>query len=186
MVQLLIRQGPTGTTLVISKADERPDLHEVRGELALEVVGTIKDRRLKMPEALLAAGITPPNLTQIVLREAPLTTPVRDGFLQRWLCTVPAQTVGVVGLVQVIVQGPDQAALLVLKVATLGAALEPELLGIGHARPLGVAVDKDILRVGLVDEDAVVERQDHARQDELVAVDHVLVETAIALSALVT
>ena len=186
MVQLLIRQGPTSAALVIGETDERPDLHEVSGELALEVVGAVKDWRLEMPEAFLAAGITPPNLTHIVLCKAPLTAGIRDGFLQRRLRPIPAETISVVGLVQVIVQGPDEAALLVLKVATLGAALEPELLGIGYARPLGVAVDKDILRVGLVDEDTVVERQHHARQDELVAVDHVLIEAAIALSALVT
>ena len=186
MVQLLIRQGPTSAALVIGETDERPDLHEVSGELALKVVGAVKDRGLEMPEAFLAAGITPPNLTHIVLCKAPLTAGIRDGFLQRRLRPIPAKAVGIVGLVKVIVQGPDQAALLVLKVATLGTALEPELLGISHARSLGIAVDKDVLRIGLVNEDTVVERQDHARQDELIAVDHMLVEAAIALAALVT
>ena len=171
---------------MIGEADERPDFHEVSGELALDVVRAVKDRRLKMPEALLAAGITPPNLTHIVLGKAPLTAAIGDSLFQRRLRPIPAKAVGIVGLVEVIVQGPDQAALLVLKVATLRTALEPKLLGIGHARSLGIAVDKDVLRIGLINKDPVVERQDHTRQDELVAVDRVLVEAAVALGAFMT
>ena len=184
VIELLIRQGATSATLVVGEADERPDLHEVVRELALEVVSAVKDRGLEMPEAFLAARITPPDFTLVILRQAPLAATVRDGFLERGLRTIPAETISVVGLVQVIVQGPDQAALLVLKVATLGSARKPELLGIGHPRPLGVTVDEDVLGVGLIDENAVVEREHHARQDELVAVDQVLVEAAVTLSAL--
>ena len=185
VVEFLVGQGPRRAALVIGEADERPDLHEVLRELALEVERAVEDRGLEVPEALLAAGVAPPDLTQVVLREAPLAAAVRDGLLERRLRTVPAQTIGIIGLVEVIVQGPDQAALLVLEVAALGSALEPELLGVGDALPLGVAVDEDVLRIGLVDEDAIVEGEHHARQDELVAVDDVLVEATVALRAFV-
>ena len=185
VVQLLIRQGPTGTTLVIGETDERPDLHEVSGELALDVIRAVKDRGLEMPEALLAAGIGPPDLALIVLGEAPLATAAGDTFLQGFLGAVPAQTIGVIGLVHPVIHGPDQTALLVLEIAALRSADEPGLLGIGDAVAVGVTVDEDVEGVGLVDEHAVVERQDHARQDHLVAEEDVLVELAVALGAFV-
>ena len=186
MVQGLVETGTTGTALVIGEADLRPDLHEVFGELRLDIVGSVKNRGLEMPEAFLAASIGPPDFTLVVLSEAPLAAAAGDAFLERLLGTVPAQAVRVIRLVHPVIHRPDQAALLVLEVSILGSAHEPRLLGVGDTIAIGVAVDEDIEGVGLVDEHAVVERQDHARQDHLVAEEDVLVELAIALGALVT
>ena len=90
MVQRLIKTSTTSATLVVSESELRPDLHEVLGELRLDVVGSVKDRGLEMPQAFLAAGIGPPNLALVILGEAPLAAAVRDGFLEGFLRTVPA------------------------------------------------------------------------------------------------
>ena len=186
VIQGLVETRTTGAALVVGQTDLGPDLHEVLGELRLDVVGSVKNRGLEMPQAFFATGVRPPDLALVVLSEAPLAAAVRDGFLEGFLGAVPAQAVRVIRLVHPVIHRPDQAALLVLEVAVLGTAHEPRLLGVGDAVAIGVAVDEDIKGVGLVDEHAVVERQDHARQDHLVAEEDVLVELAIALGALVT
>ena len=170
---------------MVGDAELRPDLDEILRELILDIIGAIDDWGLEVPEAFLAAGVAPPNLALVILGEAPLAATVGDGFFGGVLGAVPAQAIGVIGLVDPVIHGPDQAALLVFEITALGAAEIPELLAVRHAVALGVAIDEDVHGVGLINEHAVVEGQDHARQEHLVAVDNVLVEITVTLGALV-
>jgi hypothetical protein len=174
-----------GAALEIREADERPDFIEVGRELAGEIVGAVKDRCLEMPEAFFAAGVAPPEFAVVVLREAPLAAAGGCIFLERRLGAIPAEAKGIGRLVDPVVEGPEEAALLMLEVSAACAAGEPELFFVGDAVAIRVLVGDDVVGVGFVDEHAFVEREDHAGELELVAEDGVFVEAAIALGGLV-
>ena len=83
----------------------------------------------------------------------------------------PAVAFACVGGVHPVVDIPVESRGLVLEVAAAVAAFVDEDFLIGDAIAVGVAVGVEVEGVGLADEDAVVERLDHPREDELVDED---------------
>lgn len=69
-----------------------------------------------------------------------------------------------------------------LHVSAARPAGKPQLHFVRHAVAIHVAVKVEIVAVGLADQDAIVERQDHARQHELFDEDAVPVENTVALA----
>jgi len=71
-----------------------------------------------------------------------------------------------------------------LQIAALPAAFHDEYLRVRHAVAVRVAVNVQILRVCFTDQQSVRQRQNHARQHELVDEHGVLVELAVALGGI--
>lgn len=72
-----------------------------------------------------------------------------------------------------------------LHVAAARAAFVERLLFIGHAVAIRVAMDGDVVGIGETHEHAVVERLNHAGEEEVVEEDGVAVERAVVLRGLV-
>ena len=71
-----------------------------------------------------------------------------------------------------------------LEVAASPAALVPELLLIRDPISVVIRIGPEIKRVGLANDDLLLERQDHSRQDELVDKDRMLIHPAIPIGVL--
>ncbi len=145
----------------------------------------VVDRKLEVHRPALAARVDEPRLPIVIRRQAPLSA-VRSGWLTekaRWRPTNPER---VVGRVDPVVHVPQKARLLVLdvRVAALPDAAEDDFPLVGDAIAVGVAPLDQIVGVGLArEDDAVLQRQDHARRHELVDEDGPLVVPSIALRA---
>ena len=150
------------------------------------VSAPVLNRNLEVHRSAFRAGVDEPHLPIVVLRQAPGSA-VGCGRLAKDPVRCPPEAERVVGAVDPVVEPPHEAALLVLDVSVTADA-DPrieDLLLVRHAVVVRVPVADDIVRVGLVDEDAVVvERDDHAREHDLVDEDGVLVVHAVASGAL--
>ncbi len=144
------------------------------------------NRNLEVHRPALATRVDEPHLSVVVLRESPLPA-VRAGRLAQNAAGRPAEAERVVGAVDPVVETPDEPALLVFEVAVTAEAdaRVEDLARVGDAVTVGVSPLDHVVGLRLVDEDAVlVERQDHARQDELVDEGRVRVVVAVAGGAL--
>ncbi|NDD39743.1 MAG: hypothetical protein EB082_15280, partial [Verrucomicrobia bacterium] len=182
--RLIFRAEACVTALHIRETHEWPHAGEVANELVFRVQRTVVDVRLEVQRAAFAASVHIPRLAPVVLRESPLAAVAGRVFFQRLLVvTLPAQAPRVVGHVEPVVRAPDEAGLLVLHVAAAWSARIPELLLVSHAIAVLVTPQIDVLRVGLVDEQFTrAEREDHAREFEVVSEDSVLVHDAVTLA----
>ena len=183
---IVLRTKPFLSALDVGNANEREDFAVVDGEFSSDVEGAIGDGLLEVEWAAFASGVDEPGFAVVILTEAPLTAVGGGLFDMSEAVGIVAEAVGVVGGVDPVVHGPDQAAGLVLHVAAAFAAFVPEGFGVGDAIAVGVTVPVNVERVGFVDERAVVQRQDHAREEQVVGKDGVLVHFAIAVGVFVT
>ena len=144
------------------------------------------DRLLKVHRPALAARVDEPHLAVVVHALAPLGAARRDG-LPHDATRRPPEPERVVGRVDPVVEAQDEAALLVLHVAVAAAPdpREEHLPLVGDAVAVRVRVQDEVVRVRLVDEDPLVERQEHPRQQQVIDEDRVPVEHAVVLRALV-
>jgi PKD repeat protein len=159
------------------------DPAEIRGRLARQIEHAVNRRLLEEEGRVFAAGggvVEPPP---IVPRQPPLAAAARD-FFHLEAAVSEAVALVFVGDVDPVVQVPDQAARLVLHVAAARAALEDFHLFVGNAIAGGVAVSPQVEGVGDADHDAVVEWQDHARQQKIIDENAVLVINAVAIGVL--
>ena len=146
----------------------------------------VVDRVLEVHRATFAARIHEPRLPIVVRREAPLPA-VRARRLAQEACRRPADAERVVGRVDPVVHVPEQTRLLVLdvRVAALADSGEDDFALVGDAVAVGVGQLDEIVGVGFArEDDAVLERQDHARRHEVVGEHGVLVVAAVAFRAL--
>ena len=83
-----------------------------------------------------------------------------------------------------VVHGPDEPVGLVLHVAAARAAVEPQGFLVRYAVAIAVAVDVEVVGVRLADDDAVIERQHDAREEQFVGEHGVPVVDAVAVGIL--
>ena len=146
----------------------------------------VVDGVLEVHRPAFAAGVHEPRFPVVVRGQAPLAA-VRPGWLAQEAGRRPADAERVVGRVDPVVHVPEQARFLVLDVgvAALADAGEDDLALVGNAVAVGVAPLHQIVGVGFArQDDAVLERQDHARRDEAIDEDCALVVAAVTLGAL--
>lgn len=94
---------------------------------------------------------------------------------------IMAEAVVIISGVNPVIHRPDEAAGLVLHVPTTTTALIPEGLLIRNAVAVGVLIAIDVEGVRLTDQDAIVKREDHARKEEVIGKNGVLIVSAIAI-----
>ena len=181
MVQRVVLTRLAGAALIIAQAHRRP--HDLKAGLELRPRGrlTVEDVVLEIERAFLAARVHHPELALVILRRAPLAA-VAGNVLLDELAVLPAQAVVVHCGIDPVVERPRHAAWLMLKIAAARAALIHWLLFIAHTVAVGVLVEIDVVRVGLADQHAIGQRQQQARQLQLVGKDAMHVVLAIALA----
>ena len=184
MVERVVRAQLPGSTLHVGHARDRPHGAVLANQFIGRVELPIDDVLLKVHGPGLVAGIDEPDFAPVVLREPPLAAVDGDGLLDRLAVGADAQAIVVVGGVQAIVQRPHQPIRLVLHVAAARAAGEPQRFLVGDAVTILVTVDVKIIGVRLADDDAVIERQHDAREQQLVREHGVLVVDAVAVGVL--
>lgn len=96
-----------------------------------------------------------------------------------------AQAIVIVGRIEPIVLGPDESAGLVFQIAAAGPAVEPEFLFIRHAVAIGVAIDIEIERIGLADDDPIVQGKDDSWEKHVIHENGVAIVGAVAVGVLV-
>ena len=146
----------------------------------------VVDWILEVHRPTFAAGVDEPRFPIVIRSEAPLTA-VRPGWLPQEAGRRPADTERVVGRVDPVVHVPEEARFLVLDVgvAALTDAGEDHLTLVGHAVAVGVAPFHQVVGVGFArQDDAILERQDHAGRDEAIDEHRALVVAAVTLGVL--
>ena len=171
--------------LGIGEADFRPDRVESRLILVGYVERSVVDGDLKIHRAPLSTRIDEPYLPVIVHRHAPRSG-VRTGRLFQDPGRRPAESKGVVGGVDPVVEAPHETRLFVFEVA-VAAEADPrvEMLAlVGDAIVVRIRPLHEIVRRRFIGEDAVaVERYDRSRKNELVDEHRALVVDAVSLRA---
>ena len=169
--------------LHVRQAGDRKHVVEVRLVLVGDSEGAVMDGHLEVDRSAFASGAHEPHLPVVVLHEPPLAV-VRSGRLPDDPGRRPPEAERVVGAVNPVVEPPHEPALLVLQVAVAAdpdAAVEHFAL-VRDAVAVGIGQLDHVVRRGFVGEDAVVvERQDRAREHQLVGEDGVLVVGAVAV-----
>jgi hypothetical protein len=146
----------------------------------------VLDRNLEVGGPALAGRIHQPDLPVVVHRHAPFGAGRARGLAQD-AGRRPPETERVVRAVDPVVERPDEAALRLLHVpapARADTGVE-DLAPVGDAVAVRVHQQDDVIRVRLVGDDALVERQDHAREEQVVGEDGVAIVDAVFLRALV-
>ena len=181
MVQRVVLARLAGAALVITQTHRRP--HDLKAGLELPAGErlTIEDVVLEIERAFLAPRVHHPELALIILRRAPLAA-IAGNVLLDELAVLPAQAVIVHRGVDPVVQRPRHAARLMLQIAAARPALIHRLLFIAHAVAVRVLVEIDVVRVRLADQHAIGQRQQQARQLQLIGKDAMHVVFAIALA----
>ncbi len=146
----------------------------------------VMNGKLEVHRPPFAARVDEPRLPVIVRRETPLPA-IRARRLAEESRRGPADAERVVGRVDPVVHVPQQAGFLVLDVgvAALADPREDDLALVGHAVRVRVRPLHDLVGIGFAGEDdAVLKRQDHARRDDAIDEDGVLVVHAVSFGAL--
>ncbi len=110
-----------------------------------------------------------------LLRQPPLS-PVTPLFFRRPRAVGEAIALGVVGDVNVVIEIPHQPGILMLDgflgvVAAIRSALVEQFFLVRHAIARRVAVGKNIQRVRFANRDPIIERQNRARQIQVIDKD---------------
>ena len=174
----LERAETPGAALDVGNGDERPDLFVVGGDLLAGVEGTVGDGVLEIGGAGFAAGVDEPRFAEVVLREAPLAAVGCGGFLDD-AAGRPTDARRRGRGVDPVIGAPDEPAGLVLEIGALRLAVVKEPFGVGDAVAIGVAVFEKVAAIGLLHEQTIAQRQQHAREQQPVDEDRVAVKNPV-------
>ena len=172
--------------LGVGHARDGPDRVEAGLAFVGRRQGAVLNRDGVIERSSFAAAADEPHFSVVILRDAPLAA-VRPGRFANESARRPAETEGVVGAVDPVVEAPDEAVLLVFEVAVASGADAGvrHFAFVGDAVVVRVGEPEDVVRIGFVGEDdAILEWQHHARQNQLVGKYRSLVVDTVALRAL--
>ena len=170
---------PPRAALHIAQADGGPHRHPLGIPLLRHIYRAVGDVCLEVPYALFTARVGEPQLAPLVLRQPPLPAVWRGGFLHGVAVRRPAQPVGVVSRVEPIIHRPSQPARLVLHVSAARSTFIKWALRLRHAVAVFIRPRHDVVRVRLADEHLVLQGLHHARDEQAVGKNRVLIKDPV-------
>ena len=173
------------STLNIGNIGDREDFAETVGFLTREVKCSVCDGLLEVEGGFFASCSGIVVTSCVVHSDSPLSAASRHGLDFEFSVGETIALV-LVSKVNPVVQVPDQAGRLVLHISPAFATFINFHFFIGDSVLIGVTVSPEVESVGHTDHDTVVQRQDHAREKQIVDEDRVLVINAISIGVLVT
>ena len=121
-----------------------------------------------------------PRLPVVVLGHSPLST-VTGCFLDGFALVIITETVIIISGVEAVIESPDESCWLVLHVSSAGATFIPDLFLISSTVSVCVTVAVDIVRMSLLNEDAVIEWENDTREDHIIDKYPVLIHEPVAI-----
>ena len=139
MVEGVVGPDLGGATLGVGNVVDGPNDFVAGSAFPFEFEVTVEGVGLEVNRPHLGAGIDVPNATGAILGEAPLSAERWNGFADD-----PggsgAQAEVIVGSIEPVIHGPDQAAGLMLHVAATRATVKPEGAFVGDAIAVVIVV----------------------------------------------